>query len=352
MALRQEHAPRSRDNAPQLWQRRHDMDTVLPVLVVALLAACGDDAVHHLPDGPPGGDGATADVSTVDHDSTILITQSPGGPLNNDPATWGGLLQYQVTGDGSALVAAAGIPKTMVQDPVAVAFQASTHELFVGERHGNNAADGVAGSITRFLYDQATHTFTAHGEITGKALAGVHQVAFSPTTGELFAANVNGPISRFTADGAANGTLPLGAVRGVVVAPDGKRLYASSATNQIIQFDLATGAQLASVTTSGNGQLHFFALRDHDLYVGGFADNAVHRYRIGSDDELAFVQDIAADSPVGVAFSADGLEMFVTGHKTSDLLDRFRYDAASDTWIKTDAIDQGVSLGGVVILPG
>jgi len=328
--------------------------------LLLLFAACGGDPVHHLPDAPLGGDaradGPPASDAFVDHDSTILIAQSPGGPANADPTTWGGLLQYQVTGDGSPLVTGTGIPRAQLEDPVSVLFRPATHEVLVGDRHGNNAADGVAGSISRFVYDQVGHGFTANGEITGNSLSGVHQVALSPTTGELFAANVNGPISRFTFDtsGApvANGTLPLAAVRGVLVSPEGTRLYATSADDLIHQFDLATGVELAPVLAPRGGQLHFFGLRERDLYVGGLTDNAVHRYRIGTDGTLTFVQDIAADSPVGVAFSADGLEMFVTGHKTSDLLDRYRYDAATDTWIKTDAIGQGASLGGIAILPG
>ena len=323
------------------------------VLLLVTMAACGDDAVHHLADAPPG----TGDEAGVNHNSTILLAQSPGGPGNGDPATWGGVLQFQVTGDGAALVAGLGLAKAQLHDPVALVYQPTLHELFVGERHGNNAADGVAGSIARFRYDQTSHALTANGAITGNGLAGVHQVAFSPTTGELFAANVNGPISRFTIDAAGtatpHGTLALPAVRGVWVSPDGGRLYATSFDSQLHQFDLATGAELAAVTVAGSGtQLHFFAQRGTELYVAGLSDNAIHRFEMASDGTLTFVADIAADSPVGVAFSADGLEMFATGHRDSDLLDRYRYDAATDSWTKTDAIDEGSSLGGIAVLPG
>ena len=59
-------------------------------------------------------------------------------------------------------------------------------------------------------------------EITGNGLDGVHQVAFSPTTGELFAANQGNGISRFVFDNAgtpaANGTIGSGTTRGVFVA--------------------------------------------------------------------------------------------------------------------------------------
>lgn len=312
-----------------------------------ILAACGDDAVHHLADGP-----ALVDGDGLNHDSTILVAQSPGGPQNGDPATWQGVLQFQVTGDGAPLVPGTGLAKTQLHDPVALAFRGS--ELFVSERHGNNSADGVAGSIARFTYDQATHALTAHGSITGNGLAGVHQIAFSPTTGEIFAANVNGPISRFNADGTGNGTIPSGPVRGVWVSPDGARLFATSPDTQIHQYEIATGTELAAVTVGGTGtQLHFFAQRGaHELYVCGLSDNAIHRFAMADDGTLTFVEDIAADSPIGVAFSADGLEMFAPGHRDSDLLDRFRYDPATDKWTKTDAIDEVSSLGGIGILPG
>lgn len=315
--------------------------------VLLILAACGDDTVHHLPDGP-----ATVDGDGLDHDSTILIAQSPAGPGNGDPTTWEGVLQFQVTGDGAPLVAGTGLAKAQLHDPVSVVFHDG--EVLVSERHGNNSADGVAGSIARFSYNQATHALTATGSITGNSLAGVHQVAFSPTTGELFAANVNGPISRFHADGTPNGTIPMPAVRGVWVSPDGSRLYASAFDTQIHQFDVATGTELAAITVGGAGtQLHFFAQRGIDeLYVCGLSDNAIHRFHMAADGTLTFVEDIAADSPIGVAFSADGLEMFAPGHRDSDLLDRFRYDPATDKWTKTDAIDETSSLGGIGILPG
>jgi len=72
-----------------------------------------------------------------------------------------------------------GIPAARVRDPAGLAFPASSSEVFVGNRHGNNSADGVAGSISRFLYDRATRSFTATGTISGNGLAGVHQLNFS-----------------------------------------------------------------------------------------------------------------------------------------------------------------------------
>ena len=329
----------------------------LAALPLAACDSCNNDKVRHTPDAHVVD--ASPDVplfDASDPNSTVLIAQSPPGPTNGDPTTWGGILQFQVAGDGSALTAGAGIAKTSVEDPVGLAYKAATSEVFVGNRHGNNAADGTAGSISRFAYVQATHALTALPEITGNGLDGVHQVAFSPTTGELFAANVNNGVSRFTFDGGgtavANGMISSGPSRGVFVAPDGKRLYVSTATNVIRQFDLATGNELTAVTLQTTGNLHFFSVRARELYVAALDDNKVYRFTLDANDEPTMKQSIDASAPVGIAFSADGGEMYVTGHRTSDLVQRYLYDASSDTWMPNGTMDLGTSLGGVVIAPG
>ena len=43
--------------------------------------------------------------------------------------------------------------------------------------------------------------------------------------------------------------------------------------------------------------------------------------------------------------------MFVTGHRTSDLLYRFRWDTLSGAWTETNALDAGSSLGDVLVIP-
>ena len=70
-----------------------------------------------------------------------------------------------------------------------------------------------------------------------------------------------------------------------------------------------------------------------------------------ANDDLVFVQLIAAQAPIGVAFSADGAEMFVSGHLTVDLLQRYN-DAGSDTWTPSGTMDLGSSLGGLALVPG
>ncbi len=326
--------------------------------------SCEDNPVRHLDgrvaevDAPSTVlDAAASGIDASNPNSTILITVSPPGPSNGDMTTWGGVLQYQVSGDGAALVDGAGITKDIVHDPAGLAFRFQSSEVYVGNRHGNNSADGTAGSISRFTYSQSTHALTKVGDITGNGLAGVHQVTFSPTTGEMFGANVNNGISRFTFDEdgttTAAGMLATGsATRGVLVAPDGKRLWVSGASNVIRQFDLTTGNELASVTLQTTGNLHYFAFRKGELYVAALGDNKVYRYTVDTNDDLTFKQAIDASQPIGVAFSADGEEMFVTTHYNADVIERYLYRASDDTWQSQGTMNVGSSLGGIVIVPG
>jgi DNA-binding beta-propeller fold protein YncE len=244
------------------------------------------------------------------------------------------------------------IDKNTLRDPAGLAFRSESAELFIGSRHGMTAVDGVKGSIARFLYDADSRSFTPNGEITGNGLNGVCQVAFSPVTGELFAANrAGGGVSRFTFDKSGqaipNGTIGDADAAGVCVAPDGKRLYVTAASNVIQQFDLTTGQRLADVTLQGAGgvDLHFMAIFGSDLYAPGIASGLVYRLTVGSNDELTLKDTIPTDNPISVAFSPDGQEMFVAPHMISTLIDRFKYDAQSSTWIPTTKIDAGTSMG-------
>lgn len=341
----------------------HAARVKLALVLLALPACdgCGSDPNRHIIDSPHAGSDSTVfhDAALVDAsnpNSVLFVTQSPPGPDNGNQATWAGVLQFSITGDGSPLVAEAGIVKTELADPIDLAFQSKTSEIYVSNRHGNNAADGVAGSISRYAYDQATHGLTQLAPITGNGLAGPHQIVFSPTTGELFAGNVDNSISRFTFDASgaaiANGTIGTGLTRGVFVSPDGKRLYATAASATIRQFDLATNTELTPVTITApaNPNLHFFGYRLGDLYVAALDLQKVYRYHLEANDDLTFVEAIDASSPIGISFSADGMEMFVTGHRTSDLVQRYTFDGT--TWQPAGTQDLGVSLGGILLVPG
>ena len=282
----------------------------------------------------------------------LFAAQTPPGPQNSDPSTWSGVLRYSLSGPGSSLAAEAGIDKTNLADPSGLAFRPASSELFVANRWGN---DNPA-SIARFTYDYATHALTPNGSITGNGLWGVGQVSFNPVTGELFAANLSGGVSRFTFDtngnAQANGTLADGSLRGVIVSLDGKRLYVTSNGNGIRQFDLVSGSELAPFTvSSGSGGLHYFQFCNGVLYVAANSDNCVYRLKLDANDNLSVKDSFPMTGPVAIAFSPDGAEMFVSGHLTSSLVQRFQYNPLADSWIETGIQNEGVSLGGILTIP-
>jgi len=284
----------------------------------------------------------------------VFVTQSPPGPQNTDPASWGGVLQYHVNATGDALTPGAGINKTNLSDPSSLAFRPASGELFVANRHGNNNPS----SISRFSYDAITRQLTPNGTITGNGLYGVHQIAFNPVSGEMFAANFNNGVSRFTfspdGNAVANGIIGNGSARGVAVSPNGRRLYMTGGINglPIRQFDLTTGAELASLNVpSGVGGLHYFQFQGDLLYLAALSDDCVYRYTLDASDNLILKDSIGMNDPVSVMFSPDGEEMFVSGHRTSDLIYRFRHNSGTEVWTETETFDAQSSLGGILCIP-
>lgn len=315
--------------------------------------SCGTDGVHHLPDAPPPPDAALDAFEGAHTGGAMVVTESPAG--NAPISSWGGVLAYRFPMTGGTETAISGIDKSLVRDPVSVVLRPGTNEIFVSNRHGNASADGVAGSLSRFHYDPATQAFTAAGTITAPSLIAPHQAAFDPVTGELFVATKDNGVARFTFSGdtATEGTpIAIGQTRGVAVAPDGKRLYVTTAGNAIRQFALPAGTELAPITVPVAADFHFVALRAGQLYVAGLDIAKVYRYRIEADDSLTEVAQIdTVTNPGAVGFSEDGLEMFVPGHRTTTQIARLRYVSATDTWMPTTEISVAGSLGGIAILP-
>ena len=353
------------------------MKRLAPACLVLVLGAgaCDDSGAPKPSDAGPGdapaadvpAEGPRADGGDVPSDSAgdttpdagtpfaLLVTESPPGPQNNDRASWGGVLQYTVPGSGGALQPATGIPAAMLADPAGLAWRASSSEVFVANRHGNNAADGTAGSITRFGYDRITRTFTLKGTITGNGLSGVHGMTFHPMTGELFATNYVGCVSRFTFDATGtampNGTLGSGSCRGVRVSADGKYLYVTTAGTVIKQFDLTNGMELASASVAENPSLHGLGWHGGKLHAAGLTNNKVHRFLINLAGSPVQLDTIAASSPAALAFSPDDLEMFTAGHRDSDIIERFRYDRPTDKWTTSAEVRAQKSLGDILVLP-
>lgn len=293
--------------------------------------------------------------------SLLGAVSPPGTTLPK--ASWGGVEQFSVASDGKPFDALVGIQANQVADPSGLAFRTSSSELFVGNRHGNNSGDGLAGSVSRFSYDTTNGHWTQSGAvITGNGLAEVGQVVFGPTSGALFAANGSGTaVSKFTFDtsgtAVAAGTLGPsgGSALGLAISPDEKTLYMTTTRlllPVISQIDIATKNVTPFTTTKIASGFGFLAVSNGTLYAPSPQAGTVLRLTIGADDKLTMKDTIAAQGAEAVAFSPDGQEMFVAGTSSSSpVIWRFAHDAKADTWTATTSEPAGATLGGIVAVP-
>jgi DNA-binding beta-propeller fold protein YncE len=244
---------------------------------------------------------------------------------------------------GAPAVPTTDIPTSQLSDPAGIGFRSPT-DLFVGNRHGNVLGQG---SVARFTVSSTGSTITPNGSITAPGMVGVHDIDFSPTTGDLFAATLGGGIYRFTFDGSGNPAF-AGAfgqnvsMRGVAVHPNGRFVYTTAASNQIrvYRIDEFGGVfQQPSILPPGASNLHFFAVHPDgvQLYLGDIGSNLVYRFRMGSGGELVQLPAIPSPAAIDIAFSPNAQEMFVGNHFQGGIT-RYQFDAAIDNWVMSGFI--------------
>ncbi|MBX7135657.1 MAG: hypothetical protein K1X67_23565 [Fimbriimonadaceae bacterium] len=278
-------------------------------------------------------------------DFQLIATQTPPG----GGGTWQSVLRYTIGGTGGSVTPLADIPAAQVADPASPAFRTGA-ELFIGNRHGNS---GV-GSISRFIL-HPDNTFTKTGDITGNGAINIHQICFNPVSGELFAGTVNTGISRFIFDSGGtaipHGFHAIGPTRGVMVGRDGETLYVTRASGELLRYHLnanGTITQLPSVFPPGASNLHFMRVRfDGELYAADISSNKVFRYRFDALNNPVYVGFVTSNGAIDVTFSPDGQEMFVSDHFGGGI-DRFLYQAGTDSWLYTATIPT-TSLGGIAV---
>jgi hypothetical protein len=290
------------------------------------------------------------DVEAPSTEFFLLASQSTTTPSSN-PADWYGVARFDFSADFVPAVQSTGsgrdIDKTLVQDPFGLAFAKTTAEVFIGNRAGNTAG---GGNIMRFVYDKKTKTFTQFGSpITGNGVADVHQVALNTTEDQLFVATNNAGLPKFKLVNntwTANGMFcnPGDWTRGVAVAPDGKRLYVSTAGTVIRQFDLTTNTEiLPMLQVPSSNNLHFMTVCSDpkvcptpQLYVGDAGtgttqSGGIYRFDIGTNDDLTVVSKTAAGPTFSVALSPDGQELFAGSAYAGNLIKRFKN--VNNSWV-------------------
>lgn len=222
-------------------------------------------------------------------DYLVVAASTPPG---SNPAYDGPVLRFSMQGTGD-MQSIEELPPSLLSDPDGVTFD-QFGELFVGNRHGN-VGQGL-GSISRFKFD-GCGGWRSNGQITGNGLEAVHQIAFSPTTGEMFAVNyIAGTVSRFRFDSErnpiANGILDAGAAfagGGLAVSPWGELFVVNAHAIRRIAFD-ADGAAIPNGTIptgSGDGAGLLEFSNTGDLYYASFRENILLRCRFSESKEAS-----------------------------------------------------------------
>lgn len=276
---------------------------------------------------------------------SLFATESQNGSLGGNTSLYGGIQQYNFASTGGVAVAGPGIASSVVHDPVGLRSMGTT--VFVGNRFGNQAN---LGSIQQFTFNGTGLTFNQ--DITGNGLQRVHGVDVNPVSGELYGVNIfSAGVSRFLPSGGSfnpNGMISGGDWRDVLASPSGNKLYTTELNNVIRIHDIVTNTN-TTFTVSGSNAMHQMAWHNGAIYVTSFNSGTVHRIDLDANGNPTG-SSIVVNSPsaIGIAFSPDGQEMFVSGHTTNDIN---RYQFSGNAWSLTGTINTGHNMGYLAVVP-
>lgn len=281
----------------------------------------------------------------------LVVAQTPPGN-NTNVSNWREVYRYDIAGTGGTATRLQGLPFGQVFDPVSVEFRSPT-ELFVGNRHGNSLGQG---SISRFEIDSLGNYNYLGNFTTNGMTSGVHEMSFSPTTGELFATTIANGIFRFNfSDGnpSPNGSFETGAWNGIQVSPSGDYIYATQfGSTKCYSFRInsdGTINRIGDFIPPGARVLEFLGTRlNQEIFLGDLDGNRVHRYEVLEYGNLLYKGFVNAHNAVDIAFSPDNQEMFVSSY--TDGIYRYLYEASTDSWIQTGLIQMEWA-AGIAITP-
>jgi len=268
---------------------------------------------------------------------SLFAAETTTGSLGGNTALYGGIQQYNFATTGGAAVAGPGVDASLLHDPAGL--RASGNSLYVGNRWGNQAGQG---SVQEFTFDGTSLSFGQ--DITGNGLQRTHGLDVNPITGELVAVNAfSGGASRFSAPGfTANGVWNGGDWRDVIFSADGTKAYVTELNTTIRVIDVASGTS-STFGVAGANAMHQMAWNNGSLYVTGFNSSSVHRVDLDANGNPISSSVVAnPTAAIGIAFSLDGQEMFVSGHTSNTI---FRYLNNNGVWDANGSIATGHNMG-------
>lgn len=265
----------------------------------------------------------------------LFAAESFSGSLGNNTAQYGGVQAYDFASTGGAATLGTGIAASQLHDAIGVVVRGS--DLYVSNRYGNTTGQG---SIQKFGITPTG--FTGGAEIltaSNPSFQGFHGFSFDPT-GNIWVSTVNSGSRLYNGATDIGGTPSL-AVRDTWVSPDGKRLFESQ-NNGIRVTNLTTNA--SSFFSLDGNFTHQMTFQGGALYATTYA-NVGSVYKIDLDanfDPTAKSLLLTPQQALGIAFSPDGGEMFVSGHQSNNIS---RYLWNGSTWAANGTISTGTNMG-------
>lgn len=280
---------------------------------------------------------------------TLFAAETTAGSNGGNTAAYGGLRQYEFTGTGSAATPGAGLPASSLNDPAGLALNSG--QLFISNRHGNTLG---LGSVQRADWDGTNlSNLTTVATQTQSSEQGFHGLGFAPN-GDMFVTTANDGTIRYRDSGsgyAKIGKTTSGPRRDAWISPDGNKLYETGIGNSIRITDLAANSfgSFTDFTVSGSNAMHQMAWKNGSLYVTSFNSGQVYRMSVDANF-MPVSSTLVATVPgaLGIAFSPDGQEMFVSRHSIGGI-SRLSWNGSA--WSDSGFIDTGVSMGYLQSVP-
>lgn len=288
-------------------------------------------------------------VSFANAQHTLFAVETTAGTLGGNTAAYGGLQQYDFASTGGSFTPGPGVPASALSDPCGVTISGTG--VYVSNRHGNNQG---LGSVQQFTWNGTNLTggSTIATQSSG-AFQGFHGANVAPN-GDLFVTTVNGGTRRYRDTGSGYvdiGGTASGAVRDAWVSPDGNKLFESTVGGHVVVTDILANAFGSSNNfgVGGANAMHQFAYRGGSLFVTGFNSSTVHQIQLdGSFNPISSSVVANINGAIGLAFSPDGAEMYVSGH-TTDSISRLLWNGSS--WTSNGSFATGHNMGYLGTVP-
>ena len=282
---------------------------------------------------------------------TLFAAETNSGSLGGDTAHYGGVQQYDFASTGGSFVAGGGLAAADLHDPVGLVVRNS--KLYVSNRWGNTQGKG---SVQDFDFDFGTKTLSGGATVavqTTAASQGFHGFQFAPN-GDLYVTTVSNGTHRYRDTGSGYteiASVANGAVRDVWISPDGKKMITSGVGNALHITDIVGDGfgNSTDFTMSQANATHQMAFRGGSLYVTSFNSSKVIKVELDADyDPTSSSVLFDVSGAIGITFSPDGEEMFVSSH-TGNFIQRYLDNGG--TWTDNGKFDTGHNMGYLAAVP-